>query len=170
MTTDIATPITTREVAECVLGLDEKAIEAFVESLPTEQAATFTIKAERVRAAFSVAAKIGARSLALRGLLGQKYTDPDSGTSYLFTDSLRKKWKDIPGLVASLAEQGITTDGIFRAVTEMRVGDLRSLTESKFLSQEQREESLRIIEDYRETVKSAPGFVELDERGRIKRG
>ena len=170
MTTDIATTITTREVAEVVLGLDEKAIETFVESLGTEQAEAFTIKAMKVRAAFALAAKIGERSLAIRGVVGQTYTDPDSGTAYLFTDSTRKKWKDVAGMAATLEEYGITPSSIFRAVTELRVTDLRVLADSTFLSEEQKAEVLQVIEDYRETVKSSPSFVELDEHGRIKRG
>ncbi len=170
MTIAISPTITTREVAEVVLGVDKEAVEAFVQALPADQVASFVIRAAAVRAAFAFAAKAGERRLAVDGYVGQKYTDPDTGTAYLFTDSLRKKWKDVPGMVSSLEEQGIHAHDIFRAVSEMRVTDLRVLADSKFLSAEQKAECLRIIEDFRESVPSAPSFVEIDPTtGRIKR-
>ena len=169
MTADIATTITTREVAEVVLGVDRKAVESFVGTLPDGQLQAFVIRAEAFRAAVSFAVRAGEIEMAIRGFVGQRYTDPDTGTSYLFTDASRKKWKDIPGLVASLEEQGISVYEMLRSISEMRVTDLRGLCESRFLSGEQKAECLRIIEDFREDVKTAPGFVELDERGKIRR-
>jgi hypothetical protein len=157
-------PLSVEQVATVALGVDKAAIEQFVADLSLEQVAEFVVRIEEARARCSFAAKLGEARLAADGYVGHVFTDPETHTKYRFDQDYRKKFTDIPGMADALMKEGVSLDAIWRAVSDMRVTDLRNATRS--LDAERSANALDVIEEFRAVVKSAPGFIELDANGK----
>lgn len=155
-------PLTTREVAEVVMGVSPQEVEMFVHQLTDDKVAEFLIRAEAIAKLASFGKKAATAELVIRELDGRTFTDPADQTHYKFVSSSRsRKVKDQESFMLALDALGV------------RVRDLIPwLGRGAIKVGADIEGDIRVkdtVTACAEWVNGSPALIELDERGKPRR-
>lgn len=125
---------------------DPALIEQIVEALPASEVTLWMVTVDDALGILrKMASALNTRML-LDGRTGEKWSVGDR--EYGFFGSQPKGFKEIPSLIVNLRAAGISLEDIAEAVSDMRVGSLR--TAARALSDPQKvEDTLALLEGHR---------------------